>query len=111
MLDLLDQTDNDDCAFCADGPNKRSIVEADEDEDDEGEVSDVVGYMTSCYHIVCPKHLKKLRQQWKDFALPDGTVQCQICEDRNQPRAFELKRGDYKDFQDERERIRKVGLI
>jgi len=109
MLDLLDQTDNDDCVFCATTTvQKRSVLDVDsDDEDDDGDVPDTIGYMTSCYHIVCTKHLKKLKQQWKESMLPDGHVQCQICEDRNKPRAFELKRSEYREYQEERERIRK----
>jgi hypothetical protein len=108
MLDLLNQTDSDECVFCAESAGmKRSILAMDsDDEDDDGDISDTLGYMTSCYHIVCPKHLKKLRQQWKESVLPDGRIQCQICEDKNMPRAFELKRADFRDYQDERERIR-----
>lgn len=107
MLDLLDQTDNDDCAFCGGGPNKRSILEWDsDDEDDDGDISDTIGYMTPCYHIVCTKHVKTLRKQWKDHFQPDGNTVCQICEDRNKPAAFEMKRSDYKNYQDERERMR-----
>lgn len=110
MLDLLDQTSNDECVFCSEtSGKKRSVLELDtddEDDDGDGNGSDVIGYMTACYHIVCPKHLRKLRQQWKDSLLPDGLIQCQVCEDRNRPVAFELKRSDYRDYQEERERIR-----
>jgi hypothetical protein len=109
MLDLLDQTDSAECVFCTQTSNqKRSVLDADsDDEDDNGNVSDTFGFMTSCYHVVCPTHLKKLRQQWKESLLPDGLVDCQICGDRNKPNAFELKRGDYREYQEERERIRK----
>ncbi|KAH7084394.1 SNF2 family N-terminal domain-containing protein [Paraphoma chrysanthemicola] len=109
MLELLDQTDNAFCAYCGDNSTKKqSVLDADsDDEDDEGDISDTLGFMTSCYHIVCPKHLKKLQQQWKTSLLADGNIQCHICEDRNKPRAFELKRSDYRMYQEERERIRK----
>jgi SNF2 family DNA or RNA helicase len=109
MLDLLEQTDNDECVFCSQSPGqKRSILRANsEDDEDDDDMSDAAGYMTACYHIVCPKHLKKLKQQWKESLLPDGHVQCQICEDRNRPVAFELIISDYREFQAERERIRK----
>lgn len=109
MLDLLAQTDNDECVFCAQGSNKkRSVFDVNSDEeDDDGEASDSIGYMTMCYHVVCPKHLKKLQKQWKESALPDGHVQCQICEDRNLPRTFPLSRKDFNAYQEEREQIRK----
>ena len=68
---------------------------------------DIFGYITPCYHLVCPKHIKKIRQQWKESMLPDGIrTQCQICEDRNKPGAFELRRNDFREYQNERERMR-----
>jgi hypothetical protein len=108
MLDLLNQTDNDECVFCGQSSNtKRSILAVDtDDEDDEDDVPDTLGFMTSCYHIVCPKHMKKLKQQWEESMLPDGRTQCQICEDRGKPKVFELKHNDFRDYQEERERIR-----
>jgi hypothetical protein len=79
-----------------------------DDEDDDGDASDTMGYMTACYHIVCPKHLKKMQQDWKEGLLEDGIhTQCQICDDRNKPGAFVLKHSDFRDYQEERERIRK----
>ncbi|KAF2027061.1 hypothetical protein EK21DRAFT_72852 [Setomelanomma holmii] len=109
MLDLLDQTDNSGCAFCSGTASKKqSVLDTDsDDEDDDGDVSDIIGYMTSCYHIACPKHLKTLQQQWKASLQEDGSTICQLCEDRGMPRAFTLKRSDYRAYQEERERIRK----
>jgi hypothetical protein len=109
MLDLSDQTDSAECVFCAQTSNqKQSVLEIEsDDEDDNGNVTELIGFMTPCYHIICPKHIKKLRQQWKDFLLGDGTTECQMCGDRNKPAAFELKRTEYREYQEERERIRK----
>jgi hypothetical protein len=109
MLDLLNQTDNDQCVYCgmSSGP-KRSILAVDsDDEDDDGDVSDTMGYMTPCYHLVCPKHLKKLQQQMKEGLKEDGRTQCQICDDRNKPGSFVLKHSDFREYQEERERIRR----
>lgn len=104
MLSLLDETDSDDCIYC---PGRTSLLEAAaDDEDDDESVQDVVGYMTMCYHLVCPKHLRKLKSQWKENLQPDGSIVCHVCEDRNQPTAFELRRGDFTAFLEERERIR-----
>lgn len=105
MLDLLETTDAADCIYCL---GKTSILEVDtDDEDDDGNARDIIGYMTTCYHPVCPKHIKKLKAQWKENLLPDGSVQCHVCEDRNRPTAFELRRGDFMEFLEERDRIRK----
>ena len=104
MLDLLGQTSADTCAYC----NKPVFNEVDtEDEDEDGEPPNLIGYMTTCYHIVCPKHLKKLREDFDKNKLDNGTVKCNFCEDKVKPSTFELKRDDYQDFCDERERMRR----
>jgi hypothetical protein len=105
MLNLLESTNAADCHYC---PGKKSILDADsDDEDEEGNVQDVIGYMTTCYHLVCPRHLKKLREQWKSLLQPDGFVRCHICDDINRPAALELKRGDFYSYLEEQDRIRK----
>ncbi|EMD62368.1 hypothetical protein GGP41_002105 [Bipolaris sorokiniana] len=105
MLNLLESTNAADCHYC---PGKRSILDADpDDEDEEGNVQDVIGYMTTCYHLVCPRHLKKLRDQWKSLVQPDGSVRCHICDDINRPAALELKRADFYSYLEEQDRIRK----
>ncbi|KAF1850690.1 SNF2 family helicase/ATPase-like protein [Cucurbitaria berberidis CBS 394.84] len=108
MLDLLETTDAADCIYC---PGKKSMLDADSDSDDEdednGNAGDILGYMTTCYHLVCPKHIKKLKAKWKENLLPDGSVQCHVCEDRNRPQGFELRRRDFANFLEERDRIRK----
>ncbi|KAF2127800.1 hypothetical protein P153DRAFT_368349 [Dothidotthia symphoricarpi CBS 119687] len=102
MLELLDQTDSDHCAYC----RKSLLAVESDDEDEEGSQSDTIGFMTPCYHLVCPTHFKKLKASWRDAPLPDGFVSCHFCEDRVRPVAFELKLNDYHTFQEERERIR-----
>ena len=109
MVELLEQTNSDTCVYC-----QMNILEADDDDDDEdgddgkkAKVSDTMGFMTSCYHIICPKHHKQLIAQWKEMDTQDGNINCQFCETRMRPVAFELKRSDWEAYQDERERIRR----
>lgn len=104
MLNLLESTSAADCYYC---PGKRSILDADDDEDEEGNVQDNIGYMTTCYHLVCPSHLKKLRADWQNNILGDGSVRCHICDDINRPAAMELKRADFHTYLEEQDRIRK----
>lgn len=104
MLDLLEQTDNAGCMICP--AKKGSILEIESDDEDE-DASDLIGYMTPCYHLVCPSHIKTVREQWQDHLQTDGLTVCQQCEDRVKPSAFVLKLDDYRNFQDERELLKK----
>jgi SNF2 family DNA or RNA helicase len=105
MLSLLESTSAADCLYCAD---KRSLLDADsDDEDEDGNVQDIIGYMTTCYHLVCPKHIKKLKDQWKDNLMADGSVRCHVCDDVNHPTALKLERTDYYNYLEEQNQIRK----
>ncbi|KAF1942220.1 hypothetical protein EJ02DRAFT_345944 [Clathrospora elynae] len=105
MLDLYEQTSTDECIYCS---VKKSMLEADsDDEDEDGNVDDLIGYMTTCYHLVCPKHRKKHQKQCDDNKHSDNTVTCHVCEDRNKPTLLELTRSEYNKWHDERERMRK----
>jgi SNF2 family DNA or RNA helicase len=105
MLNLLESTSAADCLYCAD---KRSLLDADsDDEDEDGNVQDVIGYMTTCYHLACPKHIKKLKDQWKNNLMADGSVRCHVCDDVNRPTALKLERTDYYNYLEEQNQIRK----
>lgn len=104
MLDLLGQTSTDTCAYC----NKSVFNDVDtDDEDEDGEPPNLIGHMTPCYHLICPKHTKKLREDFTKNRLDDGMVRCHFCDDRIKPSTFILKRDDYQDFCDEREKMRR----
>ncbi|KAF2629114.1 SNF2 family helicase/ATPase-like protein [Macroventuria anomochaeta] len=104
MLDMLGQTSADLCAYC----HKSVFNDVDtDDEDEDGDPPNLIGHMTSCYHVVCPKHTKKLRTDFTNNRSEDGMVRCHFCEDRVKPSLFELNRNDYQDFCDERDKMRK----
>lgn len=104
MLDMLGQTSADTCAYC-----QKSVLEDvdTDDEDEDGEPPNLIGYMTSCYHVVCPKHVKKLRTDYASNSIEGGMVRCHFCEDKVKPSLFQLQRNEYQDFCDEREKMRK----
>ncbi|KAF2017965.1 hypothetical protein BU24DRAFT_344795 [Aaosphaeria arxii CBS 175.79] len=112
MLELLEQTVNDKCAF-TNCHHKVLHTEGEDDESDEedsdsvkGKGKDTIGYMTQCYHVICPKHVKKLKDQLTQGTMPDGTVICQFCMTHIRPSLFELKFSDLRSFQEERERMK-----
>jgi len=106
MLTLLDSTSAADCLYC---PDKKSLLEddSDDDEDEDGNVQEDIGYMTTCYHLVCPRHIKKLKDQWKNNLMADGSVRCHVCDDVNRPTVLKLERTDYYNYIEEQNQIRK----
>lgn len=124
MLDILMQTDTDRCQFsyCRHSVTKNDEQDYDDDDDNEdsddsseedsgttghSKKNDTFGFMTKCYHIICPRHIKKLPSEWNDNSAQGGNVVCPFCDDQVCPTLFELKRSDWKAYQEERERIKK----
>ncbi|KAF3039924.1 hypothetical protein E8E12_007199 [Didymella heteroderae] len=105
MLDMLGQTSADTCAYC-----QKSVLEDvdTDDEDEDGEPPNLIGYMTACYHVVCPKHKKKLETDFQNNGIGEnGTVTCHFCDDRVKSSLFELLRNEYQKFCEEREKMRR----
>ncbi|PSN71344.1 SNF2 family helicase/ATPase-like protein [Corynespora cassiicola Philippines] len=101
MLELLNHTDNDRCQIC-----RRSVLETESDDEDEEE-DHTIGFMTSCYHLICPKHIKRVKAEWSKRIEPDGLISCQFCATRVRPTTFELKNDDWAEYQDERDRMKR----
>lgn len=104
MLDMLGQTSADTCAYC-----QKSVLEDvdTDDEDENGESPNLIGYMTTCYHVVCLKHKRKLMADFVNSGIVDGKVTCHFCEDKVKPSLFELQRNEYHVFCEEREKMRR----
>ncbi|KAF2870907.1 SNF2 family helicase/ATPase-like protein [Massariosphaeria phaeospora] len=101
MLELLEQTSTDKCQYC-----QRNIIHSDSEDVNEDDNS-VAGFMTSCYHLVCPSHVKRLRSEWAAIETPDGLITCQFCDSRVRPDVFTINHEDFIAFQDEREALKK----
>jgi hypothetical protein len=104
MLELLRQTDSDGCAY-PDCHNKLASLDTDEYEDDEAK-ADISGCMTLCYHIVCAKHTRALRQELQKSTKQDGLCTCPFCDERITPTPFELRRSDFAAHLQQQERLK-----
>ncbi|KAF1949031.1 hypothetical protein CC80DRAFT_430123 [Byssothecium circinans] len=103
MLELMDSTSNDLCQYC-----RESIIGTyDSDEEEEGG-SDILGWMTPCYQVVCAKHAHKLQLDLEKNLQPDGLAVCPFCPPtRIRPVPFKLSMGDYNAYLEERDRNRR----
>ncbi|GAM84556.1 hypothetical protein ANO11243_025520 [Dothideomycetidae sp. 11243] len=70
------------------GKDQEATMEEDtsssEDESDgatgrESSSADVMGYMTPCYHLVCPKHMAHYKEGIKQSLTADGYANCPSC--------------------------------
>lgn len=105
MLELFRQTDSDNCAYPGCQTKLASNdVDDDEEEDTKGDIS---GCMTTCYHIVCAKHSKPLRQELEKTRMQDGLCSCPFCDTRITPFLFELRKSDYSNYLEEQERLKR----
>jgi hypothetical protein len=102
MLELLVQTNSGACQYC----QADVLTVLDNDEDDE-ESKDIVGYMTPCYHIVCAKHHKRLQDHLSKSSALDGLSDCEFCDTRIKPALFPLSRTGFGLYLEERERMKR----
>ncbi|KAF2450267.1 hypothetical protein P171DRAFT_426694 [Karstenula rhodostoma CBS 690.94] len=104
MLELFRQMDNDECAY-PDCRTKLASQDADEYEEDDTK-ADIAGCMTSCYHMVCAKHTRALRQELQK-TTQEGLCSCPFCDARITPILFELRKSDYSAYMQEQERLKR----
>ncbi|KAF2194246.1 hypothetical protein K469DRAFT_549083 [Zopfia rhizophila CBS 207.26] len=121
MLELLQETDTANCQRC----NRRitsitdTVIDTDSESDYESqdedfkpkskarkEAENTMGFMTSCYHIVCPKCVDKYHEEVDPIATPDGFVTCHYCEQYVRAALFELKHSELKDIEEKRAQLK-----
>jgi SNF2 family DNA or RNA helicase len=112
MLELLDQTEADKCQFADCKTRVCQPVDDDSDSDtDDSEStsqdSDLIGYMTPCFHVICSAHRNKLGPDWSTDTTKNGHVTCQFCDTVVRPVLFELTDSGWDEFHEERERLKK----
>ncbi|KAL7919207.1 SNF2 family N-terminal domain-containing protein [Trichoderma austrokoningii] len=75
MFTLMQDTNNDSCIQC----NKKISSQEAQAVDAENE-NDTLGYMTSCFHVVCPSCIKAFRQRSKAaYATGQAFAPCIVC--------------------------------
>jgi SNF2 family DNA or RNA helicase len=104
MLDLLQETDTDKCQIC---DAKISQEPSDADDEDEEKPSNTLGFMTACYHIICPKCVGRFQAQLDQNASAEGHVTCQFCDQQIRSSLYELKVDELETVLADRERMRK----
>lgn len=108
LLHVQDQNDMDMCSRCNKtvAPKKDKQTD-DEDSDsaseDEGdEPSDIIGYLTPCYHLFCAKCKEIMVREVQPPELrPDGYSPCRVCEAYTRFEFFDLTRAGYQAYVDE----------
>ncbi|KAF2199436.1 hypothetical protein GQ43DRAFT_376286 [Delitschia confertaspora ATCC 74209] len=104
MLNLLQETDSDKCQMCS----SKITQDAEADEDEEGKKpTNTLGFMTACYHIICPKCINTFRAQINALSNEQGHFSCQFCEQNIRNALYELKVDELESVLAERERLRK----
>ena len=118
MLELLTETDADKCSACSNKVSRPAVVdEEEEDGTEEGGGGkkagdkDVLGYMTSCYHIICPSCLPAYNTQISQSPRPpgyaEGMIECGYCKEIIPQSTYELKQSELEAFLQEKERLKR----
>jgi SNF2 family DNA or RNA helicase len=101
MLDLLRQTDMDKCPMC-----ERRIGQVDAEAELDGKFENSLGFMTPCYHAVCPRCMPVFKEMIKDKTTSDNYMTCPLCEQYVKVSFFELCQDGFEAEQEAQARIR-----
>jgi SNF2 family DNA or RNA helicase len=87
LFELMQETNGDTCVDCGKklGANDAANIES------EGQ-EDILGYMTPCYHIVCPSCVKSFKARARANVVPgESAGQCPLCEQIVKPSYVEIR--------------------
>lgn len=99
MLMLFRETDQDTCAQCA-----RKIGQNDSENALEGH-EDIIGYMLSCYQMVCNECMKDLNVIFEQNEI-EGRLNCPFCDQQVRTAFFELNQSGIEAAEDARIQVR-----
>ena len=105
MLHVLNESDMDRCMRCNEkliDKKADRVGESDDDtaSDTEDDEDDTVGYLTPCYHVICPKHKDAYIDECKPRLTADHFMTCPQCESYVRYGLFGLTRSGYEDYLD-----------
>ena len=97
MYNLMKETNADICVTCA-----RKIGPSDS-VDSEGEPKDeIIGHMTTCYHIICNACVGKWNSDLQEYARGQSQIDCPICRQTIKVSLFALRQGGVEEDQESR---------
>lgn len=101
---MLRETNMTQCSACGEVIDKDVSEESDFEDD---EIDDVIGYITPCYHLICPKDIDAFNLQMEQEKGPDNRVECPTCPQYIKAFTFPLTRSGDAAEQARRDELRK----
>lgn len=99
MFKLMKQTNADICVTCSRKIGPSDVADSDGEPKDE-----IIGHLTTCYHILCNSCVDKWKADTEDLAMGQTTINCPICHQFSKLSLFPLRQGEVDD--DEESRIK-----
>ncbi|RKF54362.1 DNA repair protein RAD5A [Golovinomyces cichoracearum] len=103
MYNLMKETCSDVCLTCV-----GKIGPSDTSESDGDSKGEIFGYMTSCYHIICPGCFPKYKSDIEEFAKGQKTIDCPICQQNIKISYVPLRQDIYDDERQARQKNKNV---
>jgi len=97
MYNLMKETNADICLTCGRKIGPNDVVDSDGEPKDE-----IIGYMTPCYHIICPNCIDRYKSQMEEVARGQTQINCPICQQYIKLSYFALRQGGVEDEEDSR---------
>jgi len=109
MYDLLRESNLHCCAMCKREIGRNTQVLADTDassSDDDKETDDIIGHMTPCYQIICPRCLDEFQELMLERTDATNHMQCPLCNDYVKIFFFAIKQSELKEHEQAKARLR-----
>ena len=115
MFHLLRESDMDRCSTCSRKVGQEEVDDANEAvgtfntssaNAGASKSDDIMGYMTPCYQILCPKCIDQFKALVAEKATSDNRVNCPICDQYIRVSFFELSFDKLREDEEKRARIR-----
>lgn len=101
MYNLMKETNADVCSMCNVKIGRSSPSDSDSDGKDE-----VMGYMTPCYHLICPGCIKEYKSSAEAVSTDNLHASCYICKQYIRIDYFALKAGKIEQDENDRAEIK-----
>jgi SNF2 family DNA or RNA helicase len=97
MYSLMKETNADLCITCGRKIGPNDIVDSDGEPKDE-----IIGHMTTCYHLICTTCIDGYKSQLEVLAQGQSQIECPICKQHIKLSYFPLRQGGVEDEADAR---------
>lgn len=106
MYYLLRESDLHICYNCGKAAGCNTVAAQDDSSSDEEKANDNIGYMTACYHIICPNCIELFQEQMMERSDATNHMMCPVCNQYVKIFFYEMKQSEIDEDEGAKARVR-----